>query len=130
MNARSRVTAVATAVIAGLLVGGAMVAAAAPLSQQLPVTASAQSSSSDVIEVRKGPRFRGLKHGKLHKHVHKWPKHHYKVYRGRRWHDGARWYYWAPWVGAYIVYNSYDTCYANCRDRGNGPSYCTDLCSP
>jgi hypothetical protein len=49
--------------------------------------------------------------------------------RGRRYRRGNRWYYWAPWVGGYLYFNSYDACYRACRGNGNSKGYCQDLCA-
>jgi hypothetical protein len=52
----------------------------------------------------------------------------FKKFHGRRWHHGGSWYYWAPWVGTYILLDSYDACYSECRDHGHSVKYCTNLC--
>lgn len=117
--------------------GGAHFVAAAPFAashEQIQSTANA--GRSEIVEVRKGVRrVTGGKHikvrpGNVTVNVKKWPKAHYRVYRGRRWNDGVRWYYWAPWASAYLVFNSYDACYSNCRNRGKSEAYCSDVCSP
>jgi hypothetical protein len=71
-----------------------------------------------------GPKFGkgppGPKFGKLH--------HDHTIYRGRRFKEGLHWYFWAPWIGAYLYYENYDACYVSCRDRGYSRNYCRDLC--
>lgn len=49
--------------------------------------------------------------------------------RGRRYRRGARWYFWAPWVGSYVYFSNYNACYNSCRARGYSTGYCEDLCS-
>lgn len=49
-------------------------------------------------------------------------------YRGRRYRRGPKWYYWAPWIGAYLYYESYESCYRSCRRRGYSRGYCRDYC--
>lgn len=48
--------------------------------------------------------------------------------RGRRYWRGGRWWFWAPWVGSYVYFNSYQSCYDSCRYRGYDHFYCEDLC--
>lgn len=84
---------------------------------------SAQGAG-DVVEVKKGrgPRAGRRHHGRSH---HRGRRH----YRGRRYRSGPSWYYWAPWVGTYLYFESYDSCYRSCRRRGNSRSYCRDVCA-
>jgi hypothetical protein len=50
-------------------------------------------------------------------------------HRGRRYWSGGRWYFWAPWIGTYIYFDSYEACYRRCRAEGWSRAYCRDLCS-
>lgn len=49
--------------------------------------------------------------------------------RGRRYIRGGRWYFFAPWVGSYVYFSSYQACYYNCLDHGYNQYYCEDLCA-
>ena len=58
--------------------------------------------------------------------------------RGRRYRDNRPgWLFWAPWVGGYVYFDNYNTCYNSCDRRcialGDSrrfcDSYCTDLCA-
>ncbi len=53
--------------------------------------------------------------------------------RGRRYRDGARWLFWAPWAGNYIYFSNYSACYnqcyGSCYTRGLGGPYCGGYCS-
>lgn len=49
--------------------------------------------------------------------------------RGRRYIRGGRWYFFAPWVGSYVYFSSYQACYYNCLDHGYNRYYCEDLCA-
>lgn len=81
----------------------------------------AQSGSDVVLVKRRGGR-RGM-----HRHRARPRIHHRRHHRGHR-RRGSKWYYWAPWVGAYLYFESYDACYRSCRRRGHSRGYCRDLC--
>lgn len=55
-------------------------------------------------------------------------------HRGRRYRGNRPGYYfWAPWVGTYVYFGTYDACYSSCRtqclDDGYSRPFCADYCS-
>lgn len=117
----------AVAVIAlGILGSSANQLWAAPLgsaqSRMARTIVDAGAVQGDVILVKRGAH-RGAHPSMARPHRHHRPRFH----RGRQ-HDGLHWYYWAPWVGAYLYFDGYDSCYRSCRRRGYSPSFCRDRC--
>lgn len=96
-------------------------AAAAPAAGQLANLAAAVNTDArtgDLIEVgrrHRGRGYRGHRHYRGHGHRHR-HRHH------RRWRGGI---YVAPFIGGYGYSNS---CYRNCRWRGNSRRYCQRRC--
>jgi hypothetical protein len=123
--------------LAGLAVLGSGVAsadraAAAPVGAARSLAASTAAADAaddaergDVILIKR----RGIHPGVPPFKTKRWPYHGHRDYRGRHYHDGLHWYFWAPWFGAYLYYESYDACYRSCRRRGYGHFYCSDLCT-
>jgi hypothetical protein len=84
----------------------------------MPRTAAgAVAVQGDVVQIkRRGIHRDGRHHGR-------------RFHRGRRHHDGVHWYFWAPLIGTYLYYQSYDACYRSCRNHGYSHNYCTDHCA-
>jgi hypothetical protein len=80
-------------------------------------------SGSDIVLVKRRRGRRGM-----HRHRARPRFHRRRHYRGRRYRRGSKWYYWAPWVGAYLYFEGYDACYRSCRRRGHSRGYCRDVC--
>ncbi len=87
------------------------------------VTGDMAQGESDVVLVKR----RGGRRG-VHPHRATPRFHGRRHYRGRRYRHGPKWYYWAPWVGAYLYFDSYDACFRSCRRHGHSRRYCRDLC--
>ena len=73
-----------------------------------------------VARARRGTR-RGVRRGA--RRAYRWGR------RGQQYRRGGRWYFWAPWIGSYAYFGSYDACYRRCRANGYSRPYCRDLCT-